>query len=843
MGSVRDSTKTVSIKVLHEKYSQDKELVAAFHKCAENCGSITGQNQIRALEHGQRENRHYVIYKYYDLLPLEKLLGNNEVFDLNEALEFIENAARILRNFHIEGMVHGFLTPQNIFVDSDCKTIRISDFGFQDFLRLLISKKIKSNMHTYFSPETLAGLSVADRRSDIFSLGVLFYQMVVGDVPWQATDHFEASLQSSPLSMVPPSLHRLEIPDFFDDLIFEMLEADVEKRFQNISQMIDKIYEMKAALLASITPVSAELIDEEPNSSSKPVTQNKLYIPIPPSVDIELKNELAQNDTLPEAEFIEQKQDLIKNTLSANSERTSLNSNEVEKDLKSVDEEFVNETAEKPFDSSKEKNERAISTETVDSPEIFSDQNEEFDVLLTTDNEIIENAKQNILNHQEKVEPAFQFDDNEPAVQATSEKEAVAQENLVSAQRTSLDETPAQVEALTSRSTEPSNSHSSESFTPSTGENVRDDEPEEKSNSEITATVEAPVENPADSHPEESADKLPAQSVSEDSAPSPAADTFNSNSTSSLTSDSEFSTPNEYVPPVAHSETGVSAESPVDDYAAEDPFLSFANDHNFMEDTATQTEEFATTQTLNLYRAPLNRSNLLLTLKILLLTFIPLFIIFILVFFAFDFNWTTKFPNFKRSRMYRLIQSFKTPQTNQTISLGEKQNNVVQKRNPAKSNKLSSPAKAASENKIPEFKSTTQTKDGLIDPRLKKSDEMASKPFVKQETSGRLLPTETNGGNLKSNPRGNLPASRVRTVKLNIIVRRRQVPQTADVYINGQFIGKTNRNGILTIPELKPRVAYLIKVQSQGFEMWAKEVTLNRTRSVNLLVELMSPQP
>ncbi|MFQ5637369.1 MAG: protein kinase [bacterium] len=245
-----DLVNTVLVKVLHDEYANDDNLVDVFHKCAETCCFIENENQIKALEHGQQGDKHYLILSHMLLEPLESLLKKRHVLSSLETISVIEHLARILRTYHVEGMVHSILTPQNIFVDENMKNVKIADFGFEAFIRILIEKKkpaLASSLH-YYPPELQRKDMSSDGRSDIYSIGLLSYQMLLNEFPATLSG---AHNSNGAITMIPPSILRLEIPTLFDRVILKALEPAPEDRYQNLSHFIEELTKVKEEVYAN----------------------------------------------------------------------------------------------------------------------------------------------------------------------------------------------------------------------------------------------------------------------------------------------------------------------------------------------------------------------------------------------------------------------------------------------------------------------------------------------------------------------------------------------------------------------------------------------------------------
>ena len=255
---------TGQIKILHEEFAKQDDLVQAFHKCAEKSCSIRNQNTISALSHGEGNGTHYIVLETCNLTPLSILLKKTHVLSISDSIGVIETLANTLRQAHIDEVIHAHLSPQSIFTEINFKQVKIANFGFDELIRLLIKKKQGSLINTlpYYSPELIHGDKPLNRQSDIYPLGVLFYRFLVGELPWETYEADDYLRNPYRRALVPPSLQRLEIPALLDELVLEALEPNLENRCPTISQFIEKIAETKKEVLPIVTS-SAEIFNDE----------------------------------------------------------------------------------------------------------------------------------------------------------------------------------------------------------------------------------------------------------------------------------------------------------------------------------------------------------------------------------------------------------------------------------------------------------------------------------------------------------------------------------------------------------------------------------------------------
>ncbi len=244
-----NTAERVYLKVLNECHVNDAELVECFHRCADFCCSVEQKGQLQTLGQGREEGWHYIILEYANFRPLEIVLGEHRFISVMEHISFIERLAVNLRAYHLEGLVHGHLNPKNIFVNRDLTQIKISDFGFEPLVRLLLQKKesFLSACIPFYAPEMKTVSEPIDRQTDIFSIGALLYQLLLNEAPGRSFTLGEEDLEAQNI-IIPPSLQRLEIPECLDHLILSTLEPEIEKRCRNLSYFINKLYEAKSEI-------------------------------------------------------------------------------------------------------------------------------------------------------------------------------------------------------------------------------------------------------------------------------------------------------------------------------------------------------------------------------------------------------------------------------------------------------------------------------------------------------------------------------------------------------------------------------------------------------------------
>ncbi|HEX4228027.1 MAG TPA: serine/threonine-protein kinase [Bryobacteraceae bacterium] len=276
----------VALKVLHHKLLEDPDFLQRFRDEASSTGRIRHQNVVTVYECAQADDGSpYIAMEYLDGESLRQALKRRGSLPLSEAVEILQQAARGLNAAHKLGIVHRDLKPDNIFLthdDDGQMLVKIVDFG--------IAKMRESMSHTmtglavgtpaYMSVEQASGMrsEELDGRSDIYSLGIVAYEMITGRVPFRADTplgYLKKHLIEPPTSMTlsRPDLH---ISPQVDQAVMKALQKERTDRYPTAP-------EFARALANTVTPKSADLPETEyaiPNAG--PMPPGDLSMPLAP---------------------------------------------------------------------------------------------------------------------------------------------------------------------------------------------------------------------------------------------------------------------------------------------------------------------------------------------------------------------------------------------------------------------------------------------------------------------------------------------------------------------------------------------------------------------------------
>lgn len=237
----------VALKLLPEKFTQDLERIVRFEQEARAVSALNHPNIITIYDIGQQNNLWFMATEFVDGGTLRQRTANNVALPLSEVLGIAEQAANALAAAHSAGIVHRDIKPDNVMLRRD-GYVKVLDFGLAKLTEkgdsendATLRKSITDSgtiMGTvsYMSPEQARGIRV-DARSDIFSLGVVLYEMIAGHLPFDGTsasDVIASILRSEPL---PLARFVADVPEEINRIVMKSLVKNREQRYQTIKDL------------------------------------------------------------------------------------------------------------------------------------------------------------------------------------------------------------------------------------------------------------------------------------------------------------------------------------------------------------------------------------------------------------------------------------------------------------------------------------------------------------------------------------------------------------------------------------------------------------------------------
>src|SRR5919197_603730 len=226
----------VAIKILNDRHANDDQFVERFRREAKNAAGLSHPNIVSIYDRGEAEGTYYIAMEYLSGRSLKELIVSRGPTPIKIAVDYTRQILAALGFAHRNGIVHRDIKPHNVVVDADGR-LKVTDFGIARSGASQMTE-VGSIIGTaqYLSPEQARGAGT-DARSDVYSMGVVLYELLTDQVPFTGDTPVEIAIKH--LSEVPrrPSELRPEIPPDLDAVVLRALAKDPDDRFQSAEEM------------------------------------------------------------------------------------------------------------------------------------------------------------------------------------------------------------------------------------------------------------------------------------------------------------------------------------------------------------------------------------------------------------------------------------------------------------------------------------------------------------------------------------------------------------------------------------------------------------------------------
>jgi beta-lactam-binding protein with PASTA domain/predicted Ser/Thr protein kinase len=269
----------VAIKILNDRHANDEQFVERFRREAKNAAALSHPNIVSIYDRGEAEGTYYIAMEYLDGRSLKELILSRGDAPIAVVVEYARQILSALRFAHRHGIVHRDIKPHNVLVDGEGR-VKVTDFGIA---RAGTSQMTEAGSIVgtaqYLSPEQARGGDV-DQRSDLYSLGVLMYEMLTGEVPFSGDTPVEIAMKHLSQMPLPPSTKRPDVPRDLDMVVMRSLAKDPDDRYQSADEMeadLDRV--ARGAAVAPQTEETATQIMRSPVAGPMAATAATMITP------------------------------------------------------------------------------------------------------------------------------------------------------------------------------------------------------------------------------------------------------------------------------------------------------------------------------------------------------------------------------------------------------------------------------------------------------------------------------------------------------------------------------------------------------------------------------------
>ena len=229
----------VAIKVLKQEFSEDSSFVTKFRAEAQSAAGLEHPNIVNIYDVGSENGLYYIVMEYVEGITLKTYIEKKGQLSFKESASIAIQVARGIEAAHNKNIIHRDIKPQNIIISTDGK-VKVTDFGIAKATSSnTISSDVMGSVH-YASPEQ-ARNGFVDGRSDIYSLGIVMFEMVTGRVPFDGDTTVAVALQHLQEEIARPSIYAQDLPISFEKIILKCTQKTPDRRYQTIEELLTDI--------------------------------------------------------------------------------------------------------------------------------------------------------------------------------------------------------------------------------------------------------------------------------------------------------------------------------------------------------------------------------------------------------------------------------------------------------------------------------------------------------------------------------------------------------------------------------------------------------------------------
>lgn len=286
LAKCRVLNRLVAIKVLKAEFANDKEFLSRFNKEAQAAAAINSPHIVNVYDVGHEGDIHYIVMEYVEGVTLKEYIDEHGMLSWQQTVDYAIQICSALDKAHKHGVIHRDIKPQNIILTND-GVLKVTDFGIARASTAETMNMGESTMGSvhYFSPEQARG-GFTDEKSDIYSLGIVMYELATGRLPFNGETPIAIAIKHIQEKPVSPKEYNVSIPLAVESVILKAMSKEQNKRYQTAEEMLADLHACinKYEEVPYVAPIDKTIkfegVKEEDIKNAK-AEDNSISTPIP----------------------------------------------------------------------------------------------------------------------------------------------------------------------------------------------------------------------------------------------------------------------------------------------------------------------------------------------------------------------------------------------------------------------------------------------------------------------------------------------------------------------------------------------------------------------------------